>query len=169
MKAKPGDRIVITPPTLGGTIRDGEVLEARGKDGGPPFRVRWSDGHEGLIYPAEGRVVHQTQSAEKHPAPEPPRAGAPKVPHVRDWTVRISVYEAGDDTEAHVVLVADSPNQLTASGHSHKGSKDALVPEIGDEVAVARALRHLADQLLSTAAEDIESLTGEGDVYVKAR
>jgi hypothetical protein len=41
------------------------------------------------------------------------------------------------------------------------------VPEIGDEVAVARALRHLADQLLATAEGDIEELTGEHDVVVR--
>lgn len=35
------------------------------------------------------------------------------------------------------------------------------MPEIGDEVAVARALRHLADQLLDTAAQDLEAVTGE--------
>jgi hypothetical protein len=35
------------------------------------------------------------------------------------------------------------------------------VPEIGGEVAVARALRHLADQLLDTAAQDVEAVTGE--------
>lgn len=166
MKAKPGDRIVITPPTLGAAVRDGEVIEARGRNGGPPFLVRWSDGHEGLIYPAEGTVIHQPSLPGRR---HTPKVAAAAVPHVRDWTVRVSVFEAGDDTNAHVVLVADSPTRLTASGHSHRGGKDDLVPEIGDEVAVARALRHLADQLLGTAAEDIEAVTGDEDVYLKAR
>jgi hypothetical protein len=40
------------------------------------------------------------------------------------------------------------------------------VPEIGDEVAVARALRHLADTLMATAETDIEAVTGE-DVQVR--
>ena len=41
------------------------------------------------------------------------------------------------------------------------GVGSARVSEIGDEVAVARALRHLADQLLETAAKDIEAVTGK--------
>jgi hypothetical protein len=35
------------------------------------------------------------------------------------------------------------------------------VPEIGDEVAVSRALRHLADKLLETAEGDVSTMTGE--------
>ena len=81
----------------------------------------------------------------------------------------MSIVEAGDDTDAQVVLVSDSPVELSATGHSHRGKRDDAVPQIGDEVAVARALRHLADQLLTTAATDIEALTGERDVTVKPR
>ena len=182
MRAKPGDRIVISPTTINGVVRDGEVLEARGKDGGPPYRVRWSDGHEGIIYPGTGAMIHDAAEPGPEGRPTPgeahamrpePRAsaaaheGAPA--RVRDWTVRVSIFEAGDDTDAHVVLLSDAPTHLTASGHSHRGSKDTLVPEIGDEVAVARALRHLADELLRSAALDIETLTGERDVTVKSR
>lgn len=36
----------------------------------------------------------------------------------------------------------------------------ATVNEIGDELAVSRALAHLAHQLLETAADDIEAVTG---------
>src|SRR5262245_54919955 len=90
-------------------------------------------------------------------------------PRVRDWTVRVSIFESGDDTDAHVVLLSDAPTHLTASGHSHRGDHDDPVPEIGDEVAVARALRHLADQLLATAATDIAALTGEREVNIRAR
>ena len=43
----------------------------------------------------------------------------------------------------------------------------AIEPHIGDEVAVARALRHLADQLIATAEHDIEEATGEVDVMVR--
>jgi Domain of unknown function (DUF1876) len=37
---------------------------------------------------------------------------------------------------------------------------------VGDEVAVARALRHLADSLLAQAESDIEAATGT-DAYVR--
>jgi hypothetical protein len=41
------------------------------------------------------------------------------------------------------------------------------VPEIGDEVAVARALRHLADKLMETAETDVSVMTGE-EAHIKA-
>jgi hypothetical protein len=52
MRAQVGDRIVIRAAHVDEPVRDGEVLEVRGPDGGPPFRVRWSDsGHEVLLFP----------------------------------------------------------------------------------------------------------------------
>ena len=86
---------------------------------------------------------------------------------MRDWQVRITIFESDEDTDAKVVLLADSQRHLTAAGHSHRSPGDPTVPEIGDEVAVARALRRLADELLDTAAGDIEQLTGEHTVTLE--
>ncbi len=59
MKAAIGDRIVVNALAVDGPVRDGEVLEVRGPDGGPPFLVRWSDGHEGLVFPGpDAHVEH---------------------------------------------------------------------------------------------------------------
>jgi len=80
-----------------------------------------------------------------------------------------TVLGSDDETDAHVVLVADAPTRLTASGHSDRSPDDLVTPEIGEEVAVARALRRLADQLLETAAGDIEDRTGEHDVTLRPR
>ena len=87
--------------------------------------------------------------------------------HVRDWTVKVNIFEAGDDTVAHAVLLTESPTRLQGRGHSRRGAADGAVPEIGDEVAVARALRDLAAKLLDTAAGDIEAVTGERDVVLR--
>lgn len=58
MRAKVGDRIVVKGHHVGEPVRDGEVLEVRGEDGGPPFLVRWSDnGHESLFYPGSDATV----------------------------------------------------------------------------------------------------------------
>jgi hypothetical protein len=89
------------------------------------------------------------------------------TPHIRQWSVAITLFEQGDETHARAVLHADSPTQLEGIGQSLRGGHDATVPEIGDEVAAARALRHLADRLLDTAAGDIEQLTGELDVTLR--
>lgn len=51
MKAQVGDRLVVESNHVDAPRREGEVLEVRGEDGGPPFVVRWSDGHEGVVYP----------------------------------------------------------------------------------------------------------------------
>ena len=77
--------------------------------------------------------------------------------------MRASIFESGDDTSANVVLLTEAPTHLSAHGQSHReiGDTSPPIPEIGDEVAVARALRHLADQLLGTAARDIEAVTGK--------
>ena len=168
MKAAVGDRIVMAGEQVDRPTRDGEILEVRGKDGAPPFLVQWSDGHSGLIYPGPGSVL-RVQSADSPEAnratqqPDAEESAAPAAAH--QWTVRISVFE-GEDTTARAVLVADPLDEVRGTGVSHRRAQDPPQARIGDEVAVARALRHLADQLLERAATDIGGSTGESDVHV---
>jgi hypothetical protein len=42
---------------VGQPRREGEILEVRGKDGAPPYVVRWEDGHEGVTYPGSDAFV----------------------------------------------------------------------------------------------------------------
>ena len=185
MKARVGDRIILAADHVDQPTRDGKIVEVRGADDGPPFLVEWSDGHSGLIFPGPGSIL-RIGSAEEHlhgapsaPALPPeapaqareghgPAAGTSSAAaasagpgHVREWHVRVSIFESGDDTSAQVVLLADAPEHLSARGEAHRARNDSSVPEIGDEVAVARALHHLADRLLENAETDIEMLTGE--------
>jgi hypothetical protein len=51
MRAKVGDRLVVEGRTAEQHRRGGQVLEARGADGAPPYVVKWDDGHEGLVFP----------------------------------------------------------------------------------------------------------------------
>lgn len=166
MKAQKGDRIVLAGEQVDRPTRDGEILEVRGKDGAPPYLVRWSDGHTGLLYPGPGSVLRIGAGHGEGAAA--PAAEEPTKP-VKEWQVRVSIFESADDTMAKVVLVADAPGTLSASGESHRSEEDRPTPRIGDEVAVARALRHLADELLDTATHDIEATTGETDVFVRPR
>lgn len=171
MKARVGDRIILAADHVDQPTRDGKIIEVRGADGGPPFLVAWSDGHTGLIFPGPGSVLRighaeEVESAPAAAAPVPaPPAGTRSVgtgpAHVREWQVRVSIFESGDDTSATVVLLADAPEHLSARGEARRSTDDTFVPEIGDEVAVARALRHLADKLMEAAETDIEMLTGE--------
>ena len=181
MKAHQGDRIILAASHIEEATRDGEVLEVRGKDGEPPYLVRWTDGHTGLLYPGPGSVLrvgaeHEHVASAPGGAPTETSEGRantltdgvvePTPRHVREWQVRVSIFESGDDTSAKVVLLSDAPTHLTARGQSRRSTGDTSVPEIGDEVAVARALRHLADQLLETATQDIVAMTGE-DAYIR--
>lgn len=58
MHASVGERIVIHGHRIGEPDRDCEVLEVRGKDGEPPYVVRWEDsGHECLFFPGSDASV----------------------------------------------------------------------------------------------------------------
>jgi hypothetical protein len=59
MHAKVGDRLVIEGSRVDAPRREGEVVEVRGKDGEPPYVVKWSDGHEGLTFPGPDAHVVQ--------------------------------------------------------------------------------------------------------------
>jgi len=59
MQAAVGDRLIVHSLHVDEPIRDGEILEARGADGGPPYVVRWSDtGHTALVFPGPDATVH---------------------------------------------------------------------------------------------------------------
>ena len=55
----------------------------------------------------------------------------------------------------------DSPKHPEGHGVARRAPKDNDIPEIGDEVAAARALHALADALLHTASDDIEAVVHE--------
>ena len=63
MRAEVGDKVVVHGRTVGAAPRTGTVVEARGSDGGPPFLVRYEDGHEALVFPGpDVHVEHHAQS-----------------------------------------------------------------------------------------------------------
>lgn len=81
--------------------------------------------------------------------------------HAKTWRVDVYIFEEeGDVTRARAVLIGDAAEPLTGHGVSRRNPHDSEVPEIGDEVATARALRHIGDQLLGLADADIEQMTG---------
>jgi hypothetical protein len=77
----------------------------------------------------------------------------------KDWTIRIRLEEQGDDTFADAILDIENKTEIRGSGHSKRNPSDESAPQIGDELACARALSDLAHQLLAKAATDIESRT----------
>jgi hypothetical protein len=75
------------------------------------------------------------------------------------WTVQVTLDEHGDETVADALLSLDNKMEVRGHGVSRRNPRDESVPQIGDELATARALSDLAHQLLATAASDIESKT----------
>lgn len=60
MRAQVGDRLVVEGKTVDMHRQEGDVIEVQGKDGGPPYLVRWADGHEGLTFPGPDAHIVQT-------------------------------------------------------------------------------------------------------------
>ena len=61
MRASVGDRLVVEGRKVDDARREGEVVEVHGQDGAPPYLVKWSDGHEGLMFP--GPDAHVVKAA----------------------------------------------------------------------------------------------------------
>jgi hypothetical protein len=69
MRAQAGDELVVKGRHVGDPDRSGVIIEVIGQAGGPPYLVRWSDGHESSFYPTSGTVAQRTSL----PARERPR------------------------------------------------------------------------------------------------
>jgi len=77
----------------------------------------------------------------------------------KNWQVDIVIDEHDNRTRAEARLRNPDRTGLVGSGLARLSPRDADVPEIGDELAVSRALADLAHQLLDAAAGDIEAIT----------
>ncbi|RAY13780.1 DUF1876 domain-containing protein [Actinomadura craniellae] len=78
----------------------------------------------------------------------------------KDWTIQIHISEEDPTTVARAVLSTDGTMRATGVGRARRNPADREVPEIGDELAVARALADLAGRLQSVAGQDIAQFTG---------
>jgi hypothetical protein len=160
MRASVGDQIVIASNRLDRPDRHGHIVEVPHADGTPPYVVEWDDGRRATFYP--GPDAHVERAGAGHEGlPEAYPVSEPAPPrHVKTWTVRVDVFEEGDSTVAHAVLHGEAPTPLEEEGKAVRKPEDPPVPEIGDEVAVSRALRRLADRLMSTASGDLSDVSG---------
>jgi len=69
MQAAVGDRLHVRGNAVGQPDRIGEIVEVHGAAGGPPYTVRYGDGHTSLCFPGPDAVVERpAQAAGKSPA-----------------------------------------------------------------------------------------------------
>ncbi|WP_417498554.1 DUF1876 domain-containing protein [Marinactinospora rubrisoli] len=83
---------------------------------------------------------------------------------MKRWKVDILLSEETEGesarTWAEAGLTIDGETNVRGHGMARKNPTDLDVPEIGDELAVSRALADLARRLRQVAAEDITESTG---------
>ncbi len=59
MQAGIGDRLHVHGNAVGQPDRTGEIVEVHGASGGPPYLVRFDDGHTRLCFPGPDAVVER--------------------------------------------------------------------------------------------------------------
>ncbi|HMG29178.1 MAG TPA: DUF1918 domain-containing protein [Jiangellaceae bacterium] len=64
MHAQVGDRLHVHGRAVGNVDRVGEIVEVRGGEGGPPYLVRFDDGHERLVFPGPDATVEPARTAD---------------------------------------------------------------------------------------------------------
>lgn len=77
----------------------------------------------------------------------------------KGWSVNIVIDEHEGQTRAKAQLHGEDRSDLVGVGLARLNPADSDVPEIGDELATARALADLAHQLIEATAADIERAT----------
>jgi hypothetical protein len=84
------------------------------------------------------------------------------------WKVAIDLFSTDDVhtdehmTTAHAVLKTSAGTRLEATG-PRRHPEDPEVPEIGEELAAARALSDLADRLLRATSDDLSAMERHDD------
>ena len=81
----------------------------------------------------------------------------------RRWTVTITIDEHDGHTRALARLRTRDSDRLTGVGLARLNPAEHEVPEIGDELAVGRALADLSTRLLTAAAADVGDNVHETD------
>lgn len=70
MQASAGDALTVRGAHQGEPDRHGQITEVHGENGGPPYLVRWDDGHESVYFPGPDTVIAH------HPAGQSASLGA---------------------------------------------------------------------------------------------
>ncbi|SFL43357.1 DUF1876 domain-containing protein [Geodermatophilus ruber] len=78
----------------------------------------------------------------------------------KNWTVTIEISEHDGHTRAVAKLHTGKNDEIAGLGFARLNPVDKDVPDIGDEIAAARALSDLSRRLLGTATDDIEQNSG---------
>ncbi|MDF5752886.1 DUF1876 domain-containing protein [Spongiactinospora sp. TRM90649] len=92
-----------------------------------------------------------------------PRNEGAVVMTEKNWNIEILVAEDEVNTTARAVLSTTTGEEHVGVGAARRNPADEPVAEIGDEIAVGRALADLAEHLLSQGARDVARLSGHAE------
>jgi hypothetical protein len=76
------------------------------------------------------------------------------VRETKDWAMELVIRENSDETEAQARLRFGDV-EMAGSGHARRNPHDPCRPRVGEELAVARALSDLSEQLMGAALREI--------------
>jgi hypothetical protein len=119
------------------------------------------------IVAAEARALAAERRRDDRFATAPPRQNGTAhltegiaMDAVKTWTVQVDIDEHEHRTRAVARLHTGGDQSLAGTGLARLNPADRNVAQIGDELAVARALSELSHLLLDVAARDIEQTSG---------
>lgn len=87
--------------------------------------------------------------------------------NAKSWHIEINLSEDGARTRAEAVLRTDAHTELRSTGLARRAPRDRDAPEIGDELAVSRALASLAHDLFEATVLDVEANTGAPTTFAQ--
>ena len=151
MDADVGDRLVVESNRVGVARKGGTVVEVLGSDRTRHYRVMWEDGQETTFFPSSDTTVEHG-AATAAPAATAPPAAAMKT----STQVELRFEEDPDHTEAWATLQTQV-GTFTGRGRARRNPIDLSVPLVGEELAAARALVALAEELRGAAGDLIAS------------
>ncbi len=65
MRAEVGDKLRVHGRVVGTRDQTAEIIEIRGRDGGPPYLVRRDDGQETLVFPGTDAAVEHSPHSKR--------------------------------------------------------------------------------------------------------
>jgi hypothetical protein len=76
------------------------------------------------------------------------------------WTIEVLLEEDDAETEA-TVLLRMGHREVGGWGRARRNPRDPQRPQVGEELAIARALSELSHKLVDAAAVEIEEYEGQ--------
>jgi hypothetical protein len=141
MDLQVGDRLIVHSKHVGEAGREGVIVEVIAADSpGRRCRVRWSDGHETVVVPGPDAVVVRGSG------------GSEDALETQSVTIELHLEEDSEHCQATATM-ATSIGTLQGVGRSRRNPVDPVVPMIGEELAIARALGELASKLEAAAEQ----------------